>query len=42
MNIIVKWIIPLITWFILNRQAFYLYPQVITPELRTPRTDPSA
>ena len=42
MNIIVKWIIPVITWFRLNRQVFYLYPQVITLDPRPPRTDPSA
>ena len=42
MNIIVKWIIQVITWFRLNRQAFYLYPQVITPEQHIPRSYPSA
>ena len=42
MNITVKWIIPVIAGFAFMRQAFYVYPQVITPELRTPHTDPSA
>lgn len=42
MNITVKWIIPVIAWFRLKRQAFYLYPQVTTPELRTPRANPPA
>lgn len=31
MNITVKWIVPVIVGFILKRQVFYLYPQVITP-----------
>lgn len=42
MNITVKWIITVIVGFTSMRQAFYLYPQVISPELRIPRTDPSA
>ena len=41
MNITVEWIIPFIAWFRLKRQAFYLYPQVITLDPRPPRTDPS-
>lgn len=42
MSITVKWIIPFIAWFRLKRQAFYLYLQVNTPELRTPRANPPA
>lgn len=42
MNTTVKWIIPVIVGFTFKRQAFYLYPQVIAPELHMPRSAPSA